>query len=104
MSGSGGGNYVPSVRTGFDCDSGIGRTSLSSLNLDIVSDCDVGGILDVVLNNSAVVVENGNGEVLGSVLHQFSSDLADCILSGLNYKAKILSKTATSCTVKIFKI
>ncbi|MCH2491112.1 MAG: hypothetical protein MK211_13290 [Flavobacteriales bacterium] len=103
MSGSGGGGYQPSIKTTFDCETGIIRTALSSVNLNIIAQHFTGDVLDVVVDGNAVVAENGNGEILGSILHANVNKLRECIELGHEYQATITSLTGTSCSIKIYK-
>jgi len=104
MSGSSGGGYVPSVRTNFDCDTGVILTNLSSIDITVLVRCSIGDILHVRIEHDIVIVEDGNGEILGSVVHANVVELKECIEAGSSYAAKILNITGTSCRVKIQKV
>lgn len=101
MSGGSTGGYIPSSKTKFDCDNGIIITLLSTIDIVVLSQHSIGDILIVTLNNNSVVVENGNGEILGSVLHVNVNELRECLEGGNTYSAEIFSIIGTSCRVKI---
>lgn len=103
MSGSGGGGgYDPPPAVKFDCITSYIKTVLSSINLTVLNKHEVGAILIVSIEgNDTVIVEDGDGEILGSILHANSDDLTECIKAGNVYSAEIIIKTAVSCTVLI---
>lgn len=102
MSGSGGGGYIPPQRNEFDCETGIIITNVSSINLVVLAKHTVGVILEVVLGgNGEVLLEDGDGERLGAILHANTPDLIECIADGADYEAEILSINTPVCRVKI---
>ena len=48
-----------------------------------------------------VILEDGDGEILGAILHSNTSDLIACIKNGAKYNAKIQKINTPACTVKI---
>ncbi|MCW4452165.1 hypothetical protein OK344_08080 [Kaistella sp. BT6-1-3] len=105
MSGSGGGGYVPPQSAKFDCNTGIINTSVSSVDLTVLSSQNIGDILQVELSETeTVVLSDGNGEILGSIIHTNTADLIECIKSGNEYEAVITSINTPSCRVKIERI
>lgn len=102
MSGSGGGGYIPPQRTKFDCDMSIITTTVSSINTIILAKHGVGNILDVIIgDNEALLLEDGDGEILGAILHLNTPDIINCIKQGAYYSAKILSINPPACRVEI---
>ncbi|UCS93952.1 hypothetical protein KZP23_02645 [Echinicola marina] len=102
MSGSSGGGYAPPQRAKFDCDTGIINSTVSSVDLEVLSNHIVGDILDVIIgNNGALVLEDGNGEILGAILHRNTTDIINCINEGAQYEAEILNINSPSCLVQI---
>ncbi|WP_312459770.1 hypothetical protein [Sphingobacterium siyangense] len=103
MSGSGGGSgYHPSARAQFDCNTGTITTNLSTINLAILSTHSVGDILQVEINaTGALVAVNGNGQILGSIVHVNTVDIKQCINNGNNYIAKITVINTPACTVNV---
>lgn|SRR5690606_5903233 len=102
MSGSGGGGYIPPQRNEFDCETGIIITNVSSINLVVLAKHTVGVILEVILGgNGEVLLEDGDGERLGAILHANTPDLIDCISDGASYEAEILSINTPVCRVRI---
>lgn len=102
MSGSGGGGYVPPQRNKFDCESSFIVTSISSINLTVLAKHTTGNFLDVILGgNRQVLLEDGDGEILGAVLHSNTPDLIECIDNGAEYEAEIQIINTPTCTVKI---
>jgi hypothetical protein len=101
MCGGSSGGYIPSPRAGFDCEIGVITTNVSSVDLNVLATHSVGDILDVLLQDNIVVLENGNGEILGSVLHVNIRELKECIKRGNGYEAVITSINNTQCKVKI---
>lgn len=102
MSGSSGGGYVPPQRTKFDCETSIIRTNVSSIDLAVLAKHKQGDILEVVINqNDALILEDGNGETLGAILHSNTPDIIDCIKQGATYEAEILKINTPACQVEI---
>lgn len=102
MSGSGGGGYQPPQRTKFDCTTSIITTTISSLTIKVLEKRKIGDILEVVLGkNESLSLEDGDGEILGAVLHLNTSDIIDCIKNGASYEAEILSINSPACRVQI---
>ncbi|WP_452227374.1 hypothetical protein [Lacinutrix cladophorae] len=105
MSGSGGGGYIPPQRNEFDCETSVIITNVSSIDLTVLAKHNVGDILKVVIGtNGEVLLEDGNGEILGAVLHPNTPDLNDCIENGTDYQAEIQKINTPTCTVKITSI
>lgn len=105
MSGSGGGGYEPPQRTKFNCDTSIIITDISSIDIEVLNNHVVGDILDVVLgSNDNIILEDGNGEILGSILHLNTSDIVECIKKGATYSATITIINTPSCRVKIQRV
>jgi len=105
MSGSGGGGYIPPQSAKFDCVIGIINTAVSSLDLGVLANQKVNNILQVELSpNETVILLNGNGEILGSIIHPNTTDLIECIKLGNTYEALITSINTPVCRVKIEKI
>ena len=105
MSGSGGGGYIPPQRNEFDCETGIIITNVSSVNLVVLAKHKVGVLLEVVLGgNGEVLLEDGNGERLGAILHANTPDLIECIADGADFEAEILSINTPVCKVKITRL
>jgi len=101
MSGSGGG-YIPPQRNEFDCETGIIITTVSSIDLVVLAKHTVGVILEVILGgNGEVLLEDGDGERLGAILHANTPDLIECITGGANYEAEILTISTPVCRVRI---
>ena len=93
MSGSGGGGYIPPQRNEFDCETGIIITNVSSINLIVLAKHTVGVLMEVVLGgNGEVQLEDGDGEILGAILHANTPDLIKCIADGADYEAQILNR------------
>ncbi len=102
MSGSGGGGYVPPQRNEFDCETSVILTNVSSINLTVLAKHTVGTVLEVVIGeNGEVLLEDGDGEILGAILHSNTPDLIDCIENGVEYQAEIQRIDTPTCTVKI---
>lgn len=101
MSGSGGG-YEPPQRTKFDCETGIIITNVSTVNILILEKREKGDILEVVLTeNRSLALEDGDGEILGSILHINTPDIIACIKNGASYEAEILDINSPACRVRI---
>ncbi|UMB53934.1 hypothetical protein MKD41_00280 [Lutibacter sp. A64] len=101
MSGGNNYGYVPTSKSKFECEHGIIITILSTIDVAVLSQHLKGDILIVKLYNKSVVLENGNGEILGSVIHVNVNELRECIESGNNYSAEIVSIIGIACKVKI---
>lgn len=104
MSGSGGGGYIPPQRTKFDCETSIIRTTVSTIDLIVLNSHNQGDILDVIVDiKQTLILEDGNGEILGSILHSNTSDIINCIKNGFLYEAVILQIDSPACKVEIRK-
>ena len=105
MSGSGGGGYEPPQRTKFNCDTSTIITDISSIDIKVLNKHIVGDILEVLLgNNDNLILEDRNGEILGSILHLNTSDIIECIKNGATYSATITIINTPSCKVKIQRV
>jgi hypothetical protein len=103
MSGSGSGGYIPSPSVGFNCEFGEITTNLSTIDLAVLAKLKIGAILSVELQSGIVILVDGDGETLGSVVHSNTMDLIECIHKDYIYKAKIININNTVCRVKISK-
>ena len=102
MSGGGGSGYIPrQPKRVFLCDTGVLRTELSSIDHEVLLKIKIGDILDVRLHDGKIVIEDNNGETLGSVIHENVQALIDCMAQGFKYKAIVIQKTQLTCQVKI---
>ena len=102
MSGSGGGGYELPQIAKFNCTSGIINTTVSSVDLKVLNNQNNGDILLVELSEiETVILVDGNGEILGSIVHPNTPDLIECIKRGNSYEAEITSITPATCRVKI---
>lgn len=103
MSGSSGSNYIAPKEMKYDC---IGKitSTVSSINLLVLKKHKVGDILDVIIGlNEALLLEDGDGEILGSILNMHTSEIIECIQAGYTYKAHIVSISTPACKVEIRK-
>lgn len=102
MSGSGGnGGYVPPEREKFSCETGQIFSKVSSVDLRVLAKHKVGDTLDVEVVKGALLLYDGDGELLGSIIHQNVIDLIECINQDFVYKAEITIINTPSCTVII---
>jgi hypothetical protein len=102
MSGSGNGNYIPPQRSYFDCETGVIRISVSSIDVNVLSKHKVGDILKILLGTKdELLIEDGDGETLGAVLHLNTTDILNCIKNGYQFEAEILSINSPSCRAEI---
>ena len=105
MSGSGGGGYIPPKSTKFDCEGGILAITVSSVDIAVLNKHKIADVLNVLLSvTDTVILEDGNGEILGSVVHINTAELIQCIKDGNNYEAKITSINSPTCHIKINKM
>lgn len=105
MSGSGGyGGYEPPLKTIFDCEFPKVKTNISSIDLDVLKLHKVGDELDLEISKSgSLVLCDGDGQTLGSIVHINTVDIINCIKNGNNYKGKILIIQIPVCNVQILK-
>ncbi|AQX85142.1 hypothetical protein I6H88_19765 [Elizabethkingia bruuniana] len=103
MSGSGSSGYIPPKRTDFDCETSIINTNISSIDIEILKKHKIGDILTITISkNSSLVVENNNGEILGSILHINTSQIIECIMErNSKYIATIMNIDSHTCKIKI---
>jgi|SRR5690554_3480078 len=103
MSGSGGGGgYIPPQRSKFDCDLTIITTTVSSIDVVVLSKHKVGDILEVAISEKeSLILEDGDGEILGSIVHINTSDIIECMKKGADYKAVIIYINFPACQVQI---
>lgn len=99
--GSGSGGYNPIPSSGFNCIYGVIETSLVSVDFELLKKYSIGDILNVDMLGATVVIENNDGEVLGSVLHPNLEDLKKCIEQGNEYQAEITKIQPSACHVRI---
>lgn len=100
-SGSGSGGYTPMPSSEFNCIYGVIDTNLVSVDFELLKKYIIGDTLNVDMLGKTVVVENNDGEVLGSVLHPNLDDLKKCIEQGNEYQAEIIKILPTVCHVRI---
>lgn len=99
------GGYIPPQSAKFDCAIGIINTTVSSVDLTLLSKLTLGDVLSVELSeDETVILVNGNGEILGSIVHPNTADLILCIKQGNEYEASIVSINVPACTVKIERV
>ncbi len=104
MSGSGNSGYIPTWREKFDCTKSNFTVTLTSVDIDVLQKHQQGDLLDLELDKrDIIIVLDGNGEILGTIVHQFTSDLIECIKSGHKYEAKITLVHTPNCKVNIMK-
>ena len=102
MGGSGSGGYSAPQKIKFDCENGQIITAVSSIDLNSLQKHKVDDILSISISQkNSIVLEDGNGEILGSVLHSNTSALLECIRNGNVYYAKIISIEGLACRVLI---
>lgn len=102
MSGSGGGSYTPPQFTKFDCENSKIITNISSINLMVLNKHKIGDILEVLIGeNNALVLEDGDGEILGAILHVNTSEIINCINNGAEYESEILNINSPVCKVEV---
>ncbi|MCJ8498611.1 hypothetical protein MVI27_10100 [Chryseobacterium salipaludis] len=104
MSGSGGGSYVAPQRNKFDCDKTTLTTTVSSIDIMVLKKHQVRDVLEVMLSSSeTLILEDRNGEILGTILHLNTVDIIECIKNGTSYTAEIKSINSPACIVYIQK-
>jgi hypothetical protein len=105
MSGSGNGGYVPPQKTIFACETSTISTTLSSVDLDLLKKLEVGDKLEVLIGaRDTLVVNNNDGELIGSIIHGNTSDIIECIKEGTEYEATVLAINFPSCRISIKSI
>lgn len=101
MSGSGSG-YVPTQSTEFNCDSTIITTTVSSIDVVVLTKHKVGDVLEIVISDKeSLILEDGDGEILGSIVHINTYDIIKCIKKGATYDAEIIHINFPACRVRI---
>ena len=97
---NGGGNGTPPT----PCDSLTLTTQISSPRADVVNRISVSDILDVGIERqgqqTVVVVRLGN-EVAGGIASPQVPQLRDCIESGHQYSAEVLSKNEGQVRIRV---
>lgn len=102
MSGSGGGGgYVPPVREKFSCETGQIVTKVASVDLRVLAKHNVGDLLEVEIISGILKLYDGDGELLGSIIHPNVIELIECINKAFEYEAEITIINSPSCTVII---
>jgi len=102
MCGSGNGGYVPPQGSKFDCETSQITTTVSSIDLDVLRKLSVGNVLGLEISeNKTLILLDGDGEILGCILHLNTIDLIECIENGNEYKAEIISISGPACKVLI---
>jgi|SRR5690606_33462681 len=101
MSGSGGsGGYELPPAVAFSCLSGTITTLLSSLNIALISKIKDGQIIPVSVNHDTLVLVI-DGDIIGSIVHQYTKNVLDCIKLGHIYEAEIINLTPLTCRVVV---
>jgi len=101
MSGSGGGGYVPPVRARFSCETGQIISKVASVDLGVLAKHKVGDMFDLEVHSGILMLYDGDGELLGSIIHPNVIELIQCIDQEFEYEAEITIINIPSCTVKI---
>lgn len=102
MSGSGGGGgYVPPSRDKFSCETGQIISKVASVDLSVLAKHKVGDLLESELINGILMLYDGDGELLGSIIHPNVIELIECINQDFKYEAEITIINTPSCTVII---
>ncbi|EFK55806.1 hypothetical protein ACFU8T_19160 [Sphingobacterium spiritivorum] len=106
MSGSGGfGGYELPAREKFDCLFSSVAVKVSSIDLNVLAELIVGNILELEISNSgSLILIDGNGQTLGSIMHHNTSDIINCIKQGNNYHGVVINITSPTCTVEITRV
>ena len=93
---------MPPQRVFFDCQTSVITSSVSSINITVLDKHKIGNVLNVEIGSSnALVLEDGDGEILGAILHLNTSDIIECIKGGAEYEAEILDIKSPACRVLI---
>jgi hypothetical protein len=101
MSGGGGGGYDPPVRAKFSCETGQIVSKIASVDLKVLAKLKVGNILDVEVRKGILMIYDGDGELLGSIIHPNAIEMIECINQDFEYEAEITIINTPSCTVII---
>ncbi|HVX00129.1 MAG TPA: hypothetical protein VHA52_06830 [Candidatus Babeliaceae bacterium] len=104
MSGSSGNYSFDTGSSGPDCADLVLRTQLASPDPAVIADLGVGDILTVHLLNAvgplqALTVDN---QIAGAILTANPARLINCINSGYEFQARVLSINGGECQVSIY--
>lgn len=103
MSGSGGGGGP--APNGDPCEKLTSETTLASPVRTVIAQLNVGTLLDVeVADTGGVRVVHAvyNGNIAGSITSTIIHRIAECIETGHQYVAEVLSVQGGACRVRIY--
>ncbi len=106
MSGSSGGGGYPTInRPGGndDCSSLVINANLASPDLDVLSNLNIGDILDIVTisDQGPLRALDSDGNIVGNILSREQIRLLSCIVKGVVFQAEIIALNEGQCTVQI---
>lgn len=102
MSGSGGGSWT--TPSGDSCETLTSDTTLTSPDPAVISQLQVGTLLDVEVDDSGahpVIHAMYQGQVAGSITSSIIQKLVECIEGGHEYVAQVLSIQGGTCRVRV---
>jgi hypothetical protein len=102
MSGSGSSSWT--APTGDSCERLTSDTTLTSPDPAVISQLHDGTLLDVAVDDSGahpVVRAMYQGQVAGSITSSIIQKLVECIESGHQYVAQVLSVQGGTCRVRV---
>lgn len=102
-SGGGGGPIINSPITTDSCERLTIMTYLSSPKADVIDKVKVNDILSIsaLSDQGPIVATTAEGKIAGSILSSEQVRLLNCINSGTEYEAIVLSIQGGSCEIRI---
>lgn len=101
--GGGGGPIINPPITTDSCERLIIITYLSSPKGDVIDKIKVGDVLSIsaLSDQGPIIATTSEGEIAGSILSSEQIRLLNCINSGTEYEAVVLSIQSGSCEIRI---
>jgi hypothetical protein len=103
MSGSSS-NYTFDTSPAGDCGDLVLRTQLASPDPAVIADLGVGDVLSVHLLSAVGPLQalTADGEIAGAILTANPARLINCINSGFEFQARVLSLNGGECQISIY--
>ena len=103
MSGSGGGDYLPTP-VGGPCDRIKQETAIQSPNPDVIARLSVGAQLDVGLGlqgQAKTIFVRAGADIAGTLVISGQGRLIECLEQGYSYVAVVKTLSGADCVVEI---
>ncbi|MAS21222.1 hypothetical protein [Leeuwenhoekiella palythoae] len=106
MSGSSGGGGIPSINRpnqNENCEGLIINTNLASPQPEVVSSLNQGDFLEITIASDQGPIQafDAEGNLAGNIISREQVKLLNCIISGTEYTAEVISISGGQCKIQI---